>query len=106
MHEATRDLIRSVPSTRNVPTIARIEVVTARDCHLCEDALDTLGSIRQLWPLDVREIPDDSPEGRDLLSTWRPALQPMVLVDGRLFSVGRLPRRKLARLLERRMGAA
>jgi hypothetical protein len=32
---------------------------------------------------------------------YRPAMPPVVLVGGRLFSAGRLPRRKLRRQLER-----
>jgi hypothetical protein len=76
-------------------------VLTARDCHLCEDALDALHALGVEFPLRVREVDMESIEGRALLRLHRPAMPPAVLLDGVLFSAGRLPRRKLRRLLER-----
>lgn len=43
----------------------------------------------------------DTPEGRELVQIHRPAMPPAILVDGALFSAGRLSRKKLRRLLER-----
>lgn len=78
-----------------------VVVLSAPDCHLCEDALEALADLGREFPLEVREVGMDTPEGRELVRVHRPAMPPAVLVDGALFSVGRLPRKKLRRLLER-----
>lgn len=75
-------------------------VVTAPSCHLCEDALEVL---RECEPaVHVRAVDIRSDEGRALVERHRPALTPLVLVDGSPFSAGRLPRGKLRRLLGER----
>lgn len=78
-----------------------IVVVTSPACHLCEDALEALAELGRDFPIRVREIGMDTAEGRELVLTHRPAMPPAVLVDGALFSAGRLSRKKLRRLLER-----
>lgn len=94
------------PAVRNVlpphgDGARSIEVVVVRSpaCHLCEDAIETLGEMRARFPLDLRVIESDSEEGRAIVIRHRPALSPAVLIDGRLFSSGRLPRKKLRRTL-------
>ena len=59
--------------------------------------LDELG---KTYPLDVRVVEIDSDEGREVIARHRPALSPAVLIHGRLVSSGRLPRKKLQRILE------
>ena len=49
----------------------------------------------------MRVVEIDSPEGRTIVARHRPAIPPAVLIDGRLFSSGRLPKKKLQRALER-----
>lgn len=78
-----------------------VVVLTSDACHLCDDALDALRELAPEHGLWIREIPMDSPEGLALVRQHRPAMPPAVLVDGALFSVGRLPRKKLRKLLER-----
>ncbi len=80
-----------------------IDVVVVRSpaCHLCEDAIEALDEIGTTFPLDVRVVEIDSEDGRAILARYRPALSPTVVIDGRLFSSGRLPRKKLQRMLER-----
>ena len=84
------------------PAAAPHEVVVLRApaCHLCEDALGALGEFSRTFPLAVRVVELTSPEGMELQARHRPAMPPAVILDGRLFSVGRLPRRKLRRLLD------
>lgn len=84
-------------------TTATVEVVvlSSRGCHLCEDALDTLDEFAREFPVRVREVEIETAEGRELMRIHRPAMPPAVLVDGVLFGVGRLSRKKLRRLLER-----
>lgn len=81
--------------------MTEVIVLSAPECHLCEDAFEGLRTIGREFPLRVREIGMQTPEGRELVRTFRPAMPPALLVDGVLFSSGRLPRKKLRRLLER-----
>ncbi|MBI3647581.1 MAG: glutaredoxin family protein [Actinobacteria bacterium] len=81
--------------------MTEIVVVTSPACHLCEDALEALAELSEEFPLSVREVDMASPEGRQLVERHRPSMPPAVLVDGVLFSSGRLPRKKLRRYLER-----
>lgn len=99
-----------VPNDREVPVTstdsgtgpARVTVVTARACHYCADALTALAELGQAYPLTVTELAADSWDGQALLSRHGTGMFPLVLVDGAFFSAGRLPRRKLARLLSAR----
>lgn len=92
---------------RNVITPSKetssIGVVLVRSpaCHLCDDAIEALEEIGASFSLDVRVVEIDSEEGRAILARDRPALSPAVVIDDRLFSSGRLPRKKLQRMLER-----
>jgi glutaredoxin len=83
-----------------------VTVVTARACHYCEDALTALAEFGQAYPLTVTELAADSRDGQALLSRHGTGMFPLVLVDEEFFSAGRLPRRKLARLLAARGAAA
>ena len=89
--------ITSPSGTRSLDVV----VVRSPACHLCEDALEVLAEMGRRYPLDVHVVEIDSQEGRAVVERFRPALSPAVVVDGRLFSSGRLPRRKLQRMLER-----
>lgn len=77
-----------------------VTVVHAEACHFCDEAERELTSLAKQFPLAVRLVPIDSVEGRSLVDLHRPAMNPLVLVDGAYFSSGRLPRKKLARLLD------
>lgn len=77
----------------------RVTVVTAPACHFCDDAQAALAGLAQVYPLAVRLVAADSSDGQVLLHRHGAGMFPLVLVDGVFFSAGRLPRRKLARLL-------
>ena len=79
--------------------ITTITLVHAPACHFCADAHAALTGVGQDFPLRVDEVAAESDAGRALLATHRPAMLPLVLVDGVFFSQGRLPRRKLRALL-------
>ncbi|HEX6527040.1 MAG TPA: hypothetical protein VF070_44540 [Streptosporangiaceae bacterium] len=85
--------------------LTRVTVVTAPACHFCEDALDVLTGLRTVYRLTVEEAAADSPAGQVLLRRHGTGMFPLVLVDGEFFSAGRLPRRKLGRLLAARATA-
>lgn len=86
-------------------TATAVTLVTAAGCHFCEDAHTHLRALIDAGaPIELSVIEATSAEGRSLLGVHRPAMNPLVLVDGVYFSAGRLPRRKLDALLRR--GAA
>lgn len=82
--------------------LAHLTVVPTVACHLCEAADRTLADLAEQFEFTVESFAFDSDEGRRLVAVHRPALAPLVLVDGRFFSAGRLSRRKLAALLQAR----
>ena len=92
----------STDSVRSTEVI----VVEAEACHFCVEAQRQLATFVERFPLRMRVVTADSVEGRRLLAEHRPALYPLVLVDGVFFSAGRLPRRKLEKLLAERAGTA
>lgn len=77
-----------------------VVVLSSPGCHLCEDALRVLEAVAREFHLSVREVDMTSAEGARLVELYRPLMPPAVIVDDRLFSVGRLPRKKLRRELE------
>jgi hypothetical protein len=95
-----------VTNTQTAAGQARVTVVTAAACHFCEDALTALTGLGRAYPLTVEEVAADSPAGQALLGQHGTGMFPLVLIDGGFFSAGRLPRRKLARLLAARGAAA
>ncbi len=77
-----------------------VTVVTSDASHLCEDALAELGPRpEELSPIVV---PASTPVGQELVRVHRPIMFPLVLVDGAFLSSGRLPRRKLDKVLASR----
>ncbi len=78
-------------------------LLTAAGCHLCEDARRSLESLAREFDLSFREVDMTSDEGLELVGRHRPPMPPAVLIDGVLFSFGRLPRTKLRRRLERQV---
>ncbi len=95
----TENSLKSTGRTR------RVTLVTMPGCHLCRDASETLEQLSHEFPLEVRIVQAESAEGRALIARHRPALQPLVLLEGEAFSAGRLPRRKLRRALDRMLEA-
>lgn len=81
---------------------ARITVVESDACHFCEDAQRALTELAERYPLTVDTVDVRSEVGQRLMRVHRASMSPLVLVDGEFFSHGRLPRRKLTKLLEQR----
>ena len=79
-----------------------VTLVHAEACHFCDEAARELTVLAEQFPLAVQVVPLDSAVGRRLVDLHRPAMNPLVLVDGAYFSSGRLPRKKLTRLLAAR----
>lgn len=81
---------------------AQITVVESEGCHFCVDARRALAELSETYPVRVVTLDLDTDAGQRLMAWHRAALAPLVLLDGRFFSQGRLPRRKLERELGRR----
>lgn len=79
-----------------------VTLVTSPACHFCDDAHRALQDLATTHALDITVVAIDSPEGQNLTATHRPPMSPLVLIDGEYFSAGKLPRRKLTKLLEER----
>ena len=89
------------------PPRTAITMVTAPGCHFCEEAHKTLTELADRDPsLSLKLVEAGTPLGTALIAEHRPAMNPLVIVDGRYFSAGRLPRRKLEALLSRREAVA
>jgi hypothetical protein len=76
-----------------------VVVVSTEACELCADAEAALAELATELPLRVRAVAATSEEGRSAIADHRPSMLPLVLLDGAVFSVGRLPRRKLRHVL-------
>lgn len=84
-------------------TATAVTLVTSPGCHYCDDAHTHLRTlIEDGTRIELTVIEATSAEGRSLLDAHRPAMYPLVLIDGDYFSAGRLPRRKLDALLQHR----
>lgn len=79
-----------------------VTLVHSPACHFCDDAQAVLSELADEFPLSVELVSATSPLGARLVRAHRAPMYPLVLVDGAFFSFGRLPRKKLTRLLERR----
>lgn len=88
-----------VTETIRSAALPRATLVTSAGCHFCEDAHEALAGLAAEGRVTLEVVDAGSPSGEALIRAHRPALFPLVLLDGGFFSAGRLPRRKLAKLL-------
>ncbi len=93
-------------STNPISAVAptRVTVVESDACHFCEDAHRVLEELATSYPLSIDTVNVRTAAGQELMSRHRAALSPLVLLDGVFFSHGRLPRRKLTKVLHARYG--
>ena len=78
-----------------------VTLLTQADCAFCDQAKDVLVRLADEYPLTLREVDLSSAEGRTLAERADVMFAPGVLVNGEVFSYGRLSERKLRRKLER-----
>ena len=79
--------------------MTEVVLLTKDDCDLCEHAKAALGRLGEEFELHVREVSLDSGEGAELARDANAPFPPVVFVDGRPFSYGRLSERKLRKVL-------
>ena len=82
-----------------------ITLVHTPACHFCADAQAALTELGREFAIRVDLVAADSDAGQALIGAHRPAMFPLVLLDGVYFSVGRLPRRKLSARLTAQLTA-
>ena len=78
-----------------------VTLLTQADCAFCDQAKDVLVRLAGEYPLTLREVDLSSAEGRALAERAGVMFAPGVLVNGKVFSYGRLSERKLRKKLER-----
>lgn len=81
-------------------TLHQVTVVGVPACHFCDDAHTVLDRLAALDRIVLNTVDAESIEGQHLLGTHRPAMFPLVLVDGEFLSAGRLSRHRLANALD------
>ncbi|MBU5421118.1 glutaredoxin [Cellulomonas hominis] len=91
-----------IPGATTGAPIPRVTVVRSPACHLCDSALQTLGRLREVVPLDVEVLEIGSEQGARLVAEHRPPMSPLVLLDDAFVSSGNLRVGHLIDLLRER----
>lgn len=76
-----------------------ITLLTQSSCASCVQAKEVLARLALTYSLQVHEIGLDTEEGLALATRHGVLFTPGILIDGGLFSYGRLPEKKLRRKL-------
>ncbi len=84
--------------------ITHLTLLTQTDCGLCEQAKKVLTRLGADYQLQVTEVSLSSDEGRALATDLGVMFAPGILLDGTLFSYGRLSERRLRRTLNTAAG--
>ncbi|MGH2829434.1 MAG: glutaredoxin family protein [Actinomycetota bacterium] len=79
-----------------------IIIVTQPACAFCDQAREILERLSNRYGFTVRTVDLATPEGQDLGERGAMMFPPGILIDGQLFSYGRLSERRLRRELEKR----
>ena len=81
-----------------------ITILTQTACASCVQAKKVLSGLAHEYPLEIREVSLETEEGRGLAARTGVVFAPGILVNGELFSYGRLSDKKLRRHLSRGQG--
>lgn len=79
-----------------------ITLLTQQSCGPCERAKAILARLTNEYDLTITEVSLDSEQGGELAMRHGVMFAPGLLIDGVMFSYGRLSEGKLRRQLERR----
>lgn len=77
----------------------RVTILTQPSCVFCEQAFEILNRLAAQYSLEIQEVPLESGEGRTLAIAHGVMFAPAILLDGKLFSYGRLSEKKLRKKL-------
>lgn len=81
--------------------MTRVTLLTQATCAFCDQAKNVLARLGTDYHLDLTEVSLDTDDGRALGLRHGILFAPGLLLDGELFSYGRLSERKLRRELDR-----
>ncbi len=81
--------------------MTEVTVLTQHDCRFCDIATAVLDRVGHDHRLVIRRVDLDSDEGRELAARHGVVFAPGILLDGEMFSYGRLSERRLRRHLDR-----
>ena len=79
-----------------------VVLITTEDCQLCEQAKEVLARLKAEGLVRVREVPLELSEGRSIALAAAAPFPPVILLDGQVFSYGRLSERKFRKALAAR----
>ena len=79
--------------------MTEVVLLTKTHCDFCEQAKAVLGRLAAEYVLEVREVALESEEGRRLALEAGAPFPPVLFMNGRPFSYGRVSERKLRRAL-------
>ena len=91
-----------MPTTTRGSELPVVTVVHAPACHFCDDAQQALAAFATQFAFSVELVDAEEPRGAALMATHGAPMYPLILIDAAFFSSGRLPRKKLRKLLEAR----
>ena len=74
-------------------------LLTTHDCDLCEQAKSVLARVGETHELHVREVSLETAEGKRLGLEAGAPFPPVLILDGKPFSYGRLSERRLRKAL-------
>ena len=77
-------------------------MLTQQACAFCEQAKTILGRLAEEYPISIRLVDLNSPEGERMALAAGIMFPPGILIDGEPFSYGRPSERKLRRALQSR----
>lgn len=72
-----------------------ITLLTQPSCAFCDQAKEILSRVVADFPLNIQEVGLNTEEGRKLAIQHAVMFAPGILIDGQLFSYGRLSEKKL-----------
>ena len=78
-----------------------ITLLTQPSCHFCDQAKAILSRLAMGFAINVHEVELSTEEGRNLAIQHGVMFAPGILLDGKLFSYGRLSEKKLRLQLAR-----
>ena len=77
--------------------MTRITLLTAPHCALCTHAHEVLDRVAVDTPIEIETLSIETPEGQAALGNTAIPFPPLVLLDGRPYSYGRISERRLRR---------
>lgn len=72
-----------------------ITILTQPSCAFCDQAKEILSRLAADFTFNIHEVGLNSKEGRKLAIQYAVMFAPGILIDGKLFSYGRLSEKKL-----------